>query len=31
VKDRQVKDGVPVGKVVDFTILKEALVELKMR
>jgi hypothetical protein len=30
-KDRQVKDAVPVGKVVDFTILKEALVELKMR
>lgn len=30
-KDQQVKEGVPIAKVADFTILKEALVELRMR
>ena len=30
-KDQQVKEAVPVGKVVDFSILKETLMELKMR
>jgi len=30
-KDQQVKEAVPVGKVVDFAMLKEALVELGMR
>ena len=30
-KDQQVKEAVPVGKVVDFAMLKEALHELGMK
>jgi hypothetical protein len=30
-KDQQVKEAVPVGKVVDFSMLREALNELGMR
>ena len=30
-KDQQVKDSVPVARVADFTLLNEALVELRMR
>jgi hypothetical protein len=30
-KDQQVKESVPVGRVADFALLNEALVELRMR
>jgi hypothetical protein len=30
-KDQQVKETVPVGKVVDFAMLRESLLELGMR